>query len=371
MDKSNSVITPSGPPAARRRLFVILAVSLPPLLLVLLLVAGEVAGRIVMHKKHGVPGKSYGLYQADSELGATHAPHRYNSNTILNNWGFRNREDVAATKPAGAMRVYCSGGSTTFCYNLPTDESWPSVLQSKLRATPEHGHDEVLNAGQICWSLCHEYVLAKRLLPQLKPDFVILFTGVNEGMSAEQFARKDPAVLDRMMAEQRWGEVAKDLDQARFLKRHSTLFRLWDYRIKSWFAPALTAEYREPEVKERPVSHPAMHPYVMANLEHTLRAYLKLIREQGAIPVILRYGDNGTDAWYLRYGTRAWRERVVEIGRAEGVTICDAAAVFEQHPKRVECFIESGIHVTALGADVLAEELKKTLLAEATRQKSK
>lgn len=362
------VVAPLGLPRSRRRLFVILAISLPPLLLVLLLVVGEVAGRIVMHKKYGVPGKTYGLYQADRELGATHAPHRYNSNTILNNWGFRNREDVAAAKSAGAMRVYCSGGSTTFCYNLPTDEAWPSLLQGKLRATPGREYDEVLNAGQICWSLCHEFVLAKRLLPKLKPDFVILFTGVNEGMSAEQFAGKGPAALDRMVAEQRWGEVAKDLDQARFLKRHSTLIRLWDYRIKSWFAPALTAEYREPEVNERPVNHPAMHPYVMTNLEHTLLAYIKLIREQGAIPVILRYGDNGTDAWYLRFGTREWRDRVVEIGRAEGVLICDAASVFEQHPKRKECFIESGIHVTSLGADVLAGELSKTILA-ATKAK--
>ncbi len=364
------IVTPAAPPRSRRRLFIILAVSLPFLLLVLLLAAGEIAGRVVMYRKHGVPGKSYGLYQGDPELGATHAPNRYNSNTILNNWGFRNREDVAATKPPGGTRVYCSGGSTTFCYNLDTDHAWPSVLQDKLRKVPGHEHDEVLNAGQICWSLCHEYVLAKRLLPQLKPDYVILFTGVNEGMSAEQFSRKDPGLLDRLLAEQRWGEVAKDLDQARFLKRHSALMRLWDYRLKSWFAPQLTAEYREPEIKERPNSYPSMHPYVMANLDHTLRDYLKFIRAQGATPIILRFGDNGTDAWYMRYGTRVWRDRAVEIGREEGALICDAVPTFEQHPKRMDCFISSGVHVTELGAEVLADELKKTLL-EAARPPAK
>jgi lysophospholipase L1-like esterase len=358
-------VTLSTPSSPRRRLFKVLAVALPFLVLLLLLAAGEICGRLVMYKQHGVPDKSYGLYQSDPELGATHAPHRYNSNTILNNWGFRNREDVAAFKPSGVMRVYCSGGSTTFCYNLDTDHAWPSVLQDKLRAVPGHEHDEVLNAGQICWSLCHEFVLAKRLLPQLKPDYVILFTGVNEGMSAEQFARKDPALLDRLLAEQRWGEVAKDLDQARFLKRHSALMRLWDYRLKNWFGSKLTADYHEPEIKERPNSHPSMHPYVMANLEHTLRAYLKFIRAQGATPVILRFGDNGTDAWYMRYGTRMWRDRAVEIGREEDALICDAAPAFERHPKRMDCFISSGIHVTELGADVLSDELKRILLEAA------
>lgn len=365
---SNDSARPPSPPSAsrRRRLFVILAVCLPFLVVALLLAAGEVAGRVAMHAKYGVPGKSYGLYQADPELGATHAPHRYNSNTILNNWGFRNREDVPAEKVPGSTRIYCSGGSTTFCYNLATDHAWPSVLQNQLRTTPGHERDEVLNAGQICWSLCHEFTLAKRLIPRLKPDYVVLFTGVNEGMSAEQFARKDVGMLDQLLAEKRWGEVAKDLDQARFLKRHSTLARLWDYRVKAWFGTHATAEYRAEEPRERPDQHPSMHPYVMLNLEHMLRAYLKFIREQGATPIVLRFGDNGVENWYLKYGIREWRERAVAVGREEGAIICDAASVFEKHPKRKECFIESGIHVTALGADVLAGELKKTLLTAAT-----
>jgi lysophospholipase L1-like esterase len=365
MSKATIASPPLKP--SRRRLFVALAIGLPFLLLVVGLVLGEIGCRLIMHFKHGVPGKRYGIYQGDAELGATHRPHAYNSNTVLNNYGLRNRDEVGPKQP-GALRVYCSGGSTTFCYNLPTDDAWPSVLQRELRQVPGHERDEVLNAGQICWSLCHEFVLAKRLLPQLKPDFVVLFTGVNEGMSAAQFARKEPGKLDRLLAEQRWGEVARDLDQARFLKRSSALMRLWDYRVKAWFAPQLTQDYNQAELAEAPKNHPTMHPYVMANLEHTLRAYLKLIREQGATPIILRYGDNGTDGWHMKHGTRVWRERVVEIGRAERALICDAAAVFEQHPKRKECFIESGIHVTALGASVLAGELRKTLLDAASKQ---
>lgn len=341
--------------------FRILASCLPIVLLLLLGIAAEVIGRVAMYLKYGVPGKSYGIYQADPELGATHRPNSYNSNSVINNWGFRNRDDISAQKPAGATRIYCSGGSTTFCYNLGVDEAWPSVLQSKLRALPGHANDEVLNAGQIGWSICHEFALAKRLLPVLKPDYVVLFTGVNEGMSANQFGEKNPQLLDQFLAEQKWGVVAAELDQARFWKRHSLLVRFWDYRIKSWIERSATAQYRSAENSESQQSSFPGHPYVMSNLEHTLRSYIAFIREQNAEPIVLRFGDNGSDGWYLRDHIRTWRECAVRVGREEGVTICDVASTLESHPRRQECFLDTGVHVTALGAEVVADTLLATL----------
>lgn len=77
-----------------------------------LLVLGEIAGRLVMWAKHGIPGKSYGIYQPDLELGATHRPNSYNSNSSINNWGLRNPDDTPEAKPLGSTRIYCSGGST-------------------------------------------------------------------------------------------------------------------------------------------------------------------------------------------------------------------------------------------------------------------
>ena len=333
------------------------------LILGLPLILGEVACRVVMWVKHGVPGHSYGIYMADDEIGAVHRPHSYNSNSVMNNFGLRNTEDIPEQKAAGATRVYCSGGSTTFCYNLNTDEAWPSLLQNKLRATPGHEKDEVLNAGEICFSLGHEFALARRLLPKLKPDVVILFTGVNEGMMGNQFAAQSPTKLDELLASKTWGVPPKNLDQARFWKRNSALTRLWDYYLKRHFEKQATAEFRnQDEIAPRP-NDPSMHPYVMANLDQTFPAYIDFIKSQGAVPVVLRFGDNGSVNWYMRDGVRKWRERVVELAIARGVTVCDATSVFERRPDRVECFISSGVHVTALGADITAEELKKTLLA--------
>ena len=109
------------------------------------------------------------------------------------------------------------------------------------------------------------------------------------------------------------------------------------------------------------------HPYVMANFETCLKNYIDLIKSNGAIPIIIRYGDNGSKDWYMEKGTRVWRDKAVEIGNRLGVTICDASVIYEKLGNRNSYFIESGIHVTDSGAEILAEELVKTILKEAKK----
>jgi lysophospholipase L1-like esterase len=326
----------------------------------LLIGGAEAAGRVYIHFKYGVPGKSYGINEVDEELGATHRPNSYNTNATLNNLGFRNAEDVPDAKPAGGLRVYCSGGSTTYCYNLSNEEAWPARLQERLRALPGHEHDQVLNAGQICFSLGHEYALARRFIPRLKPDVVILFTGINEGMNANNLVNRDGARLDQLLAEGRWGVISKLRERARSWKRYSVLARLYEYKVKHLLEAKAATTFRteQPSEAARAVE---FHPWVIANLEHALRSYLGFLRENGCKVVIVRYGDNGTSDWYVQR-MRAWRERVVAVGREEGATICDVASAVEKDPARRELFISSGVHVTKKGADLMADQLLKVLV---------
>src|SRR4030042_2132453 len=211
---------------------------------VFLLLAAELLMRIFVHLRYGVPGRKYGIYMADKELGAVHRPNSYNTNSVMNNWGFRNINDISEQKPEGALRIYCSGGPTVFCYNLPTDKAWPTVLQSKLRKIPGHEHDEVLNAGDICFSVAHEFALAKRFVPVLKPDIEILYgQGTNELANAIVL-KSEGYDLSRLVAEKKWGIVSRKLDQARFLKRNSVLVRFHDYYIRSHIDSILTSRFR-------------------------------------------------------------------------------------------------------------------------------
>ena len=65
------------------------------------ILAIEGAGYAIIHFMYGVPGKSYGLWTYDAEIGAIHASNGYNSNSETNNYGFRNKEDVLDPKPPG------------------------------------------------------------------------------------------------------------------------------------------------------------------------------------------------------------------------------------------------------------------------------
>src|SRR5437016_4570358 len=106
----------------KRILFALITIVGLPLLLA---ACGELGGRLYLYHYYGKPGKSYGIYMADMELGATHCPNSYNTNAVINNWGLRNSENTSEDKPQGVTRIYCSGGSTTFCYNLNQEDTWP------------------------------------------------------------------------------------------------------------------------------------------------------------------------------------------------------------------------------------------------------
>ncbi len=328
------------------------------LLVALALLAGlELAARLVIHLRHGVPGKSYGIYNADRELGAVHRPNSYNTNSVINNWGFRNPNDISAEKPAGALRVYCSGGSTTFCYNLRTEEAWPVLLQTKLRELSGHSRDEVLNAGEICFAVSQELVLARRFILKLKPDVVILYgTGVNEILSAGLLWQEGHD-FDELLAKGRWGICPRNLDQARFLKRNSTLVRLYDYYFKKWFLQA-----RARHIREQPQAPSDPHPWVEENFRRILTEYIRFLRENGCQVIMVRFPDNGEDSWHMRY-VRRLREEAVSIARDQGASVCDIAADFENFPaeRRRGLFIETGLHVTREGARIVAEALRSFL----------
>ncbi len=332
------------------------------ILAVLFLFAAELFLRLYIHLRYGVRGKTYGIYMADKELGSIHRPNSYNLNSVIDNWGFRNTENILEQKPKGALRIYCSGGSTVFCYNLPTEESWPSVLQCKLRRIQGHERDEVLNAGEICFAVSHEFILAKRLIPVLKPDIVILYSlGTNEGL--EEYAlRREGNDLNQLLAERKWGIVTRELNQVSLLSRKSVLVKLFDYKIKTLFESKLTKVFRN-KTATAAISNFNSYPHrwTIENFDYTLQAYLDFLRNNGCKVIIVRYSDNGFKNWYMDNFIRMFRDRAVAIGKENGAIISDIASVVEQDPKRKQLYSHTVLHVTKEGAELVADTLLNTI----------
>ncbi len=109
----------------------------------------------------------------------------------MNSEGYRTHE-FEVPKPAGMVRVVCIGGSTTVA-GRTNDETYPALLQKKLRVLFPGLPLEVLNLGVS--SATTEYWYAR--LPRVfgyQPDVIVQYPGVNDisWRSLPHFANAHP-----------------------------------------------------------------------------------------------------------------------------------------------------------------------------------
>jgi lysophospholipase L1-like esterase len=350
-----------GQAHARTRVSTPVAVLVSIACFLLLLLAAEGAGRLYMHARYGVPGKRYGRWRADPVLGARMGENRYDHRWQTDDGGFRNDQNVIEPRREGAWRIIAYGGSTTLCWNLPTASTWPSRLEHRLRAATGDSAQQVLNAGDILWSIGHILARAKAELPRLHPDFVILYTGVNEEANADLLAASGRSLRERM-ASGEYGAFARNLPQDSWLARNSILYKAAQ-KVIGLPAARLWREMRGEKwsrLRQTPIdaAHPASppDPDVLRNYLHVLDELIQVCDENGARPVFvieatgLRTVGLARMTAYSREGARVASER--------GVPVVDAQAMVDAYPgDRMELFRDSGIHYSKKGADLLAAKI--------------
>jgi hypothetical protein len=337
--------------------FIFFCVVVP---LFLLLIA-EAGLRLFIHIRYGVPGKSYGTYIADRDLIVRHRPDSYNTFTAFNNLGFRNIEDIALEKKPGGLRIYCSGASTTFCQNLPTEESWPHLLQEKLRTLPGHENDEVINAGIMGVPLAYEFKLARQWIPLLKPDYVIFYgTGFNEGHLQYLLMTYGSEDLDELLQKETFGIYRLDSNMTHVAIRHSIIAKAVDHVTKNFFFKKRAKARYDRMFDGRYEASP--HPWIVKNFDAVFRAYLAFLKEEGCTPVIVGSGDTGVESWYFDNFLRTFNRTALEIGEEERCVLADFAGVAEEHPRREGLFMESHIHMTREGTELLSDVLLDVII---------
>jgi len=244
--------------------------------------------------------------------------------------------------------VIAYGGSTTFCFNLETDQAWPIRLQEELRkyAGPK---SQVLNAGAIVWSIGQELARAKRDLPRLKPDVVIIYSGLNEEANAGHLAREG-IDLKQAVDSGKHGLFATNLDQSRWLKRNSMIVRYLEYL--NLFAPP---------PNPAPVPEYPIVPEIRENFDRTLREFIELIRRNNAKPLYVIMGgihEIGQNRLLLRYS----REGAV-VAREMGVPVLDSMDLVNSYKgNKADLFSPTGAHWSPLGAELLAKFIDEQAL---------
>lgn len=168
-----------GKRAAALRRFgrrLLISVSVFVLALLFSVAADRVVGAFLYRDAAGEglvfpPGSEFRLQSAEFDCAVN-----------INALGFRDRE--FGPKPQGRTRILAVGDSFTYGWGVEADESWPKVLEARLR---QLGHDvEVANLGKPGASPAGYAAVVSRAVPVLKPDLVIV--GILQGEDLAQTA---------------------------------------------------------------------------------------------------------------------------------------------------------------------------------------
>lgn len=95
----------------------------------------------------------------------------------LNNYGFRHEEDIL--EPKDEIRIFAIGGSTTQNFDYVYEKTWTQVLEKNLEKELQK-KVRVYNGGTAGAATVDHIALLQNRVLHLKPDAVILFSGIND-----------------------------------------------------------------------------------------------------------------------------------------------------------------------------------------------
>ncbi|MDQ7783043.1 MAG: tetratricopeptide repeat protein [Desulfomonilaceae bacterium] len=127
--------------------------------------------------------------------------------------GLFNEVSFPAAKPAGTIRVFCFGGSTTHGRPYDAKASFTRWLEDILKASCPGRNFEVINAGGVSYASYRIVPIVRETL-QYDPDLVIVYSGHNEFLERRTYARHftEGRVLTAIRA------LLENLDSYRALK---------------------------------------------------------------------------------------------------------------------------------------------------------
>lgn len=99
----------------------------------------------------------------------------YMNDKVITTTDRHTRWTGAPEDDSGLIRVAISGGSTTFGTGVTDSDSWPALLQDKLG-----DGFSVINYGVPCYSTAEAIIQMALTIPEVKPDFIILYHGWND-----------------------------------------------------------------------------------------------------------------------------------------------------------------------------------------------
>jgi len=308
--------------------------------------------------------KTYGILRSDNVLGHDHAVHAYNISRVSNNMGFLNISDVVLPEKRNAEDVVfiAYGGSATFCYNLEQNEAWPIIFQKELCGSKKNNQlckFSVFNGGHIMWSIGHIYEKAKTDLPIIKPNYLIIYSGINEYPNYENLKLVDKIDVDKSIKNKEYGLI-KRYDWW-FIRFNSVSAKLFHYKLWIPFVKLIKGLTEKPNSKK--IQNEKYYDLAKDNFSIVFENYLgvleKLINlaDEHNTKVIFLVQSQGTDTKkniFLTSFSQKAKEKANELG---AITIDTREILDEYESDKQELFHKTGVHYSVRGSNLVGKFL--------------
>lgn len=145
-------------------------------------------------------GKKYTAYQAHTYIGYTKSNNITNPQFPSNNDSFVGSKDFSMlrSKKSNTVRIVICGGSTVEQNDLDKisefdpELTWPKAMENTLNNVSKEKTYEVMNAGCAGYTILESTIhLLTKCVPY-KPDYVILYTGINDAWCVQTLADFKP-----------------------------------------------------------------------------------------------------------------------------------------------------------------------------------
>jgi len=271
-----------------------------------------------------------------------------------NRLGFRTHLGGDSWEKGGGTRIFTLGESSVFGYGLNDDETWPHLLETKLRTSLDRRPLDVINAGNNGHtSLQTLFRFYTKVLP-LEPSHVILYLGPNDvyGTGPDRLLITEDILFSGSVAQFWAAETRGQNPYAR-----SLLF----YVLQRSVPPLqrIVPEAADPASADGPRPNETPDQELQRLSDTIGRAYIenvgticRLARGKGIEPVLVTFMHNMRGR--LRIMLEHNNELLRKLASEEKIALIDVARAFESSAAKGSYFFADQYHPNRKGAKFIA-----------------
>ncbi|MAE69441.1 MAG: hypothetical protein CME06_03110 [Gemmatimonadetes bacterium] len=282
--------------------------------------------------------------------------------SYINSFGFRGNE-IDLHKPEGTTRVLCLGGSSTYGDGISdSHDTYPAVLEDLLNAGSDR-HYEVLNAGVSGYTTFQALRNLRRDLLRLSPDIVTVDFAHNDKVPSEVGVPYREHWAKTTTARSRWVTSIQDtLHRSRlYMGLVATITGMVDAEEIGPPPIALTEDQIDDDLPVDP--RPSRVPTF--DFEKNLNAFCALA--DSFVFELVLIPEPTYNFYYDPPDLEDYYEIMRAVGDEQDRPVVDSVDALMQ--RRYDVLFYDDVHLTELGAKLLAQSIYSTLRSELSSQR--